>query len=204
MPPFSSRAARLAAGPSRRAGPARPASHLTRIALMTAVLVALSFVPLPLPLGPVPPTMQSLGVMMAGLLLPPGEAVAAVALQLALGLAGLPVLGGGMGGPTLLFSPAGAYLWGHLPGVAVAARLAGRGKPGAPVHPLRSAALALLAVAPGWLVEVAAVRAWLLPSWKEAVLFGLAGLLPLDVVKAALAVAPARALRKAMGVRRQA
>lgn len=180
--------------PPSRARSGRPALRLTRVALVTATMIALSFVPLPLPLGPTLPTLQNLGVMMAAVVLSPGEAVAALGIHLLLGLTGLPVLGGGAGGPTLLLSPAGAYLWGYLPGVALAARLAGRWRRAGRLTPVRLYATAVSALAPGYLVEVVVLRVWASASWRTALLMGVLGLLPLDLLKAGLLVAPAQAI----------
>lgn len=74
------------------------------------------------PAGPVPFTLQTLFVLLTGLLLTPGWAAAAVAAYLLMGAAGLPVFSAGSGGIGHLLGPTGGYLWGFLP-AAVAASL---------------------------------------------------------------------------------
>ena len=68
-------------------------------ALFAALIVALGLIPA-IPVGalPVPITPQSLGVMLAGLILGPVRGGLAVALVVLLVVLGLPVLSGGRGG----------------------------------------------------------------------------------------------------------
>ncbi len=65
-------------------------------------------------LGPVPYTMQNMGVVMASLLLPPYSALLAVGLYLFLIFIGFPLASGLMGGPLVLIGYTGGYLWGFL------------------------------------------------------------------------------------------
>lgn len=80
---------------------------------------------LPVPGTPVPITLQTLVVMLAGLTLTPRQAAASVILYLSAGAAGLPVFAGGMSSAALI-SPTGGFLLGFLPGVVVIALLKGR------------------------------------------------------------------------------
>jgi len=97
-----------------------------------------------LPPGPVPVTLQSLAVLLAGSFLGPRRGGLAVLLYLAAGAAGLPVFAGGQGGWQRFTGPTGGYLLGFLPaawltgwlalrasdrtyGAALAALLAGHG-----------------------------------------------------------------------------
>ena len=64
--------------------------ELTSIALMTAILAVLAQIAIPV--GPVPFTLQSIGVIAAALLLPRKNAVLAILVYIMLGLAGLPVI----------------------------------------------------------------------------------------------------------------
>src|SRR5213075_777514 len=68
-------------------------------------------VTLPLPFTPVPLTLQNFGVLMVALLLGPNRALAAMALYLAEGAAGLPVFNpAGPGGLSQLLGPTGGFL----------------------------------------------------------------------------------------------
>ena len=87
------------------------------IALFAAIIVVLGLLP-PITLGfiPVPITAQSLGVMLAGVILGAKRGAIAVLLVLLLVAIGLPVLSGGRGGLAVFAGPTVGYLIGWLPG----------------------------------------------------------------------------------------
>ncbi|PLS31952.1 biotin biosynthesis protein BioY [Bifidobacterium margollesii] len=91
---------------------------------------------IPIPGTPVPITLQTFVVMLAGLTLSWREAGSSVALYLAAGAAGLPVFAGGAS-TMALFGPSAGFLLGFLPGAIVIAALKGR-------TPLRSRTLTAL------------------------------------------------------------
>lgn len=63
-----------------------------------------------LPWTPVPVTMQTLFVVLAGIALGPRDGLAAMVSYLALGAAGVPLFAGFSFGPAVLFGPTGGYL----------------------------------------------------------------------------------------------
>lgn len=95
------------------------------IALFAALIVVLSLVP-PIPLGilPAPITMQTLGVMLAGVMLGPWRGLLACSLYMLLWMLGLPVLPGGRGGLGVLAGPTGGFLIGMVIGAFVTGWLA--------------------------------------------------------------------------------
>lgn len=85
--------------------------ELAQASLLAAVVVALGLVPpIRLPVSPVPITLQTLGVMLAGCLLPRRVALLSLLIFLLLLAAGFPVLAGGRGGPGYLLGPSGGYI----------------------------------------------------------------------------------------------
>lgn len=90
------------------------------VALFAALIAALGLVP-PITVGiiPVPLTLQTLGVMLAGALLGPVRGMLAVVVLEVLVLAGLPLLAGGRGGFGVLLGPTGGYLAGWIPAALV-------------------------------------------------------------------------------------
>ncbi len=94
-------------------------SGLTRASLMASIIAVLSFIAVPLPFSPVPITLQTLGVMLAGLVLGPQLGTIAVCLYLVAGTSGLPIFAGGAAGIGVLMGPSGGYLLGFLPGTWV-------------------------------------------------------------------------------------
>lgn len=90
------------------------------VAVFAAMIAAMGLVP-PITLGfiPVPITLQSLGVMLAGALLGPWRGALASLVIVVLSLAGLPLLSGGRGGLSVLLGPTGGYLIGWIFGSMV-------------------------------------------------------------------------------------
>ena len=95
------------------------------IALFTALIVAMGLVPpIPMPLVPVPLTLQTFGVMLAGLILGPVRAGLVLLLYVTIALLGLPVLPGGRSGLAVLAGPTAGFLLGMIPGAVVTGWLA--------------------------------------------------------------------------------
>lgn len=102
----------------------------TRELTLTAMFIALIAVGawISLPIGLVSVTMQTLVVMVAGLVLPRRAAIMAVSGYLLLGLLGLPVFAGGSGGIAILAKPSLGFLLGFIPLVFVSTVVAGQNK----------------------------------------------------------------------------
>lgn len=100
--------------------PATGFRDLTFTALGAGLVVALGATP-PIPIGilPVPITLQSFGVMLAGLILGPRRGAIAMLVIVALVAMGLPVLAGGRGGLAVLVGPTAGYLYGWVLGALV-------------------------------------------------------------------------------------
>lgn len=80
-------------------------------ALFAAIIAALGIVPpIPLPFSPVPITLQTLGVMLAGSLLGARYGGLSILLFVVLVMIGLPLLSGGRGGAGILFGAGGGYI----------------------------------------------------------------------------------------------
>lgn len=89
------------------------------IALMAALTAVGGMVAIPVgPLSPVPITLQTLFVLLAGLILGPRGGAAAMALYAAAGAMGLPVFAGGKAGLAVFLGPTGGFLLGFLPAAA--------------------------------------------------------------------------------------
>lgn len=90
------------------------------VSLFAALIVVFSLMP-PVPLAgiPVPITLQTLGVMLAGAMLGPWRGFLACALYMLLWMIGLPVLPGGRGGLGVLAGPTGGFLVGMVLGAVL-------------------------------------------------------------------------------------
>lgn len=94
---------------------------LARIALFAALIAVLGLIPkldIPIAAG-VPITAQTLGVMLAGLLLGPRHGLLAVLLFMFAVALGAPVLSGGRGGLGVFFGPTVGFLAGWVAGAWV-------------------------------------------------------------------------------------
>ena len=133
-------------------------------------------------IGPVPVSGQTLGVLLVGALLGTRKGVAAVALYIGEGLAGMPVFAGGRAGVVVLAGPTGGYLVGFLAAAAIAGYLAESGMDRRPSTAFLAMGLASLAIyIPGVL--------WLsrFTGWESVLAAGVYPFLAGDLVKTAIA-----------------
>ena len=136
-----------------------------------------------LPYTPVPVTMQTLFVVLAGIALGPRDGFYAMMTYLAAGAAGAPVFAGLTFGPAVLFGPTGGYLL-MFPVAAMLAGAASRsigGKPGAALASLSGSAAILLG---------GTLYLWLLSgqSLSGVLAIAVVPFIAADLVKVALAV----------------
>jgi biotin transport system substrate-specific component len=103
---------------------ARDLILVTAGSLLVALLAQVS---IPLPFTPIPLTGQTLGVLLVGALLGSKRGLAALALYITEGLAGLPFFSGGGSGWAHLFGPTGGYLLGFVAAAGIVGWLAERG-----------------------------------------------------------------------------
>lgn len=181
------------------AGGAGTGRDIALVSVFAALVVVLSLVP-GIPVGPagVPITLQTLGIMLAGLVLGPWRGVAAVAVFVAMGLAGLPVFSGGAGGLGVLGGPTAGYILGWLPGTVVTGVLAA-----VALRRARGRLPALILAAALGNMVVVYVGGWLglmllvgLEPWP-AVVAGVLPFLPLDGVKVLVAALVAASVHRA-------
>ena len=103
--------------------------EMCHIAVFTALIAALAQVCIPLP-GGVPVTMQTLGVLLAGIVLGARNGAAAALCYLLIGAMGAPVFAGFSGGLSRLAGPAGGFLLSYPLMAWICGRFAGHGSRG--------------------------------------------------------------------------
>lgn len=175
----------------------RPVTDIALIAVFAALIAACSLIAIPIGVVPVPITLQTFAVLLAGAVLGATRGFLAVLLYLAIGAIGLPVFAGGaaglapFAGPTVGFLvsfPFAAWLAGLL-----VSRLRTRSVGGRALLVflvlLPSTALIYALGIPGmtWLTSL---------TLGQAFVFNLA-FIPFDLVKAALAAVVATAVHRA-------
>jgi biotin transport system substrate-specific component len=86
--------------------------RLIKISLLTSLLSILSI--LTIPVGPVPITLQTLGVLLCGYILGPVDGAISIIVYILLGSAGVPVFSGGKSGFEVVLGPTGGYLFSFI------------------------------------------------------------------------------------------
>ena len=179
---------------------------ISLVALMAAVIVALGLVPaIPLAAG-VPITLQSMGVMLAGLLLGPKRGAAAVLVVVALVALGLPVLSGGRGGLGVFVGPTAGFLLGWILAAFVAGFLAMVLEAPEKSTLVRTLQLSLAAIAGGIVVLYLCGILWLAffvklglaKAFMVSIVF-----VPGDLLKAIVAALVTVKVRAAMAIERK-
>lgn len=173
-------------------------ADISQVAVFAALIAALSLAP-GFAIGPVPITLQTLGVALAGLCLGPWRGSLACLLYLVVGLAGLPVFAQGRAGLAVLAAPSAGYLI-AFPLAAIvtgliARRVVQRGlTPATPVLLFCAVVAARLLVI--WPVGAAGMARALGISYPQAIVADMAFWAG-DAIKAAIAAALALAVHKA-------
>lgn len=161
-----------------------PRTRALTILIAAGALALSAQFALPIPGTPVPLTLQPLLVVLAGLLLGPVDAAAAMVLYLVAGASGLPVFAP-MGAPGLarLLGPTGGYLLAYPVAAAVAGRY-GAGRD-AFVSRALAATAGILVIYLGGLTQLAVLSG----SLASAALMGVVPFVAADAVKALVAAA---------------
>lgn len=169
-------------------------TDLTSAALLTALIAAAAWITLPL--GAVPVTLQVFVVVLAALLLVPRWAAASMGLYVALGAIGLPIFSGAKGGVGVLVGPTGGYLVGFVAGALIGSlvRVALEKRAGQFIADIIAAAAVIGVIYAIGTLQLSIVTGMGIPA---AVVAGVVPFIGIDLVKAAVAIVTATAVRKA-------
>ncbi|MDD1718368.1 MAG: biotin transporter BioY [Methanoregulaceae archaeon] len=151
---------------------------ITETAAFAGLIAAGSWISIPF--FPVPFTLQTLFVLLAGAVMR-RFAVYPVALYLVAGSLGMPVFHGGTAGIGVLLGPTGGYLAGFLPAAAVAGLGYGGDSEIRRITALIGATAVIYSFGVAWLALSGPL------PWEEAILLGVLPFLPGDAVKLAAA-----------------
>lgn len=143
-----------------------------------ALIAAGSWISIPLP--PVPITLQTLFVLLAGIVMR-RYAVIPVSLYVLLGAAGLPVFHNGTAGLGVLLGPTGGFLLGFFPAALIAGFAYEQKSPKWHIGGLIAACAVYLSAGVVWLSYSASI------SLLQAILIGVAPFIIGDALKAAAA-----------------
>lgn len=143
------------------------------------------------PIGPVPVTGQTLGVLGIAVALGPRRGPLAMVAYLAQGVAGLPVFAGGTAGPAVLLGPTAGYLVGFAAAALVIGALLERTRP----HQLlRVAGALVLGTATIYLFGAAWLARFV--GWERVLAVGVVPFLFGDALKIGIVTLAARDLRR--------
>ena len=176
------------------------------VALFAALIVALGVVPAITLAAGVPITLQSLGVMLAGLVLGPKRGALAVVVVIALVGLGLPVLAGGRGGIGVWVGPTAGFLFGWIAAAWVTGALALRFDRASDPNLRRIAVLAGSAIVGGIVVLYLCGIAWLAFGIKLGLAKAFTVSLPFvpgDLAKAVVAALVTLKAREAVSIERK-
>jgi biotin transport system substrate-specific component len=163
-------------------------------ALFGALTAVGAYIMIPIP--PVPITLQTFFLCLAGTLLGARLGALSQVVYLFLGIIGLPVFAGGKAGIGVLFGPTGGYLIGFVAAAFVIGKLAAlKKRPGFAWLCLSLVAGAAVVYTLGVLQLVLVARLTLI----KALVVGVLPFLPGDIIKILLAAAVALKLRDRLG-----
>ena len=172
-------------------GTAIPLIRMTQISVMAALLCIAA--PWSIPAGPIPISLATLVVYLAGIVIGRIDGLIAVSVYLLLGAVGVPVFSGFEGGIQKLIGVTGGYLFGYLPCVYLTGLFADR---------FRKVWLTASGMILGTVLLYALGTGWFLLQTErtltEAMTLCVIPFLPGDAVKIIVAGACGIPLRKAM------
>ena len=135
--------------------------------------------------------LTNLFVLLAGLLLGSRWGLASTGLYLLVGAIGMPVFYGGRGGLAHIFGPTGGYLFGFVLSAWITGFIYERFRPIliSEVLAVLVGSLAIYSLGIPWLKMVTQM------SWPKTFMIGMIPFLPGDIIKAAMAIVLAHAIR---------
>ncbi|MFO7152442.1 MAG: biotin transporter BioY [Bacillota bacterium] len=168
-------------------------SDMVFCSIFAALAVVFSYIRIPLPFSPVPVTLQTLAVMLAGSLLPPDTAFLSMLVYVIMRLVGLPFSAPGPAGFGLLLGPTGGYIISWPLGAYTIASLLKSGDPSLSKLFLSNALGGILLVDTLGTLYLSFITGMKLPA---AVIAGMLPFIPGDILKAVFASVLAFSLRK--------
>jgi len=157
------------------------------VSLFAALIAAGAYIKIPIP--PVPITLQTLFVLICGLLFPLKISLSAMLVYIFLGMLGLPVFTAG-GGLAVFTGPTGGYTMGMIPAIVVLSFFRKSNRIWSYVAGCAIATVIIYIPGLLWLKHVLDL------SWLETILSGLVPFVIGDVIKIAVASGVAGALKE--------
>jgi biotin transport system substrate-specific component len=176
----------------------RPFSRTRGLALSAtfAALVSITGpISIPLPITPVPFTLQVFMVYLTSMVVGPFYGALSLTIYLLVGSLGLPVFAGASSGPLALVAPTGGYLLAFPLAALLGGLVASRRSSSRNRDVVRLAASALVTLAVIYTIGVIGLSLSLGVGLYSATIIGAVPFVPLDLAKAAVAVPMAAGIR---------
>lgn len=170
--------------------------NIALVAVFAALIAALALLPPIFSLAGVPFSVQFMAVLLAPLVLGPWQGLAAIALYVAAGAAGLPIFSGGRAGIGVLSGPTGGFLIGYVVAAIPIGYIGSLALKRRPIKAATGVGLALAAIVGIAVVYAFGIAGMVFRAHMELgdATLAMLGFIPLDLVKAAVAAALAMVL----------
>jgi len=97
--------------------------RITAVAMMVAIMAIFAQIAIPIPISPVPLTLQTAGLIIAMVIFNWRESSLAMLVYILLGSVGVPVFSAGKAGLAVLAGPTGGYLYGFIAAALIGSSL---------------------------------------------------------------------------------
>ncbi|MGI6678196.1 MAG: biotin transporter BioY [Dehalobacterium sp.] len=170
-------------------------NEMSQIAMFAALIAVLSQISFPLPISPVPMTLQTFGVFFTALVLGSRKGALALILYTFIGGAGLPVFSQGKAGLPVLMGPTGGYILGFIVAAWIIGKIIERTDR---LSFMRSFLALFCGVTVIYFLGTIQLKVLLNLSITEAFVLGVLPYLVLEFIKVIMAVYLGCAVRKAL------
>lgn len=165
-------------------------NDIIKISMFAAITAILAWIPpIPLPFSPVPITLQVFGVLLSGAILGKINGAFAMIVYTLLGALGVPVFAGGNAGLSILVGPTGGYIIGFTIAAFLIGWILERFPQKSNKHYALAMTIAIVAIYLPGTIQLSLVTGM---SFTKAFAVGSLPYIPLDIIKAIVAIAVAR------------
>lgn len=168
---------------------------MTLVAMFTALIAVLSQFSFPIPVSPVPVTLQTFAVFFTGTVLGSRKGTLAILVYIFIGLLGVPVFSQGKSGLPALAGPTGGYILGFVLAAYIIGKIVERGEQ---VTYLRVFGAMMAGLAVVYTVGTIQLKFVLGVTYKEAFIMGTLFYLLLDLIKMLIGAYLGCAVRNAL------
>ncbi len=165
------------------------------VSLFSALTAVGSFIRVPLPISPVPITLQTLFTYMAGVLLGGYLGALSQLIYVLIGICGMPIFAGGNTGPSVLIGPTGGYLVGFITGAFVIGKMAEAKKNRGLLWLLTCMMIGTTIIYASGIIQL---MNWMSIDFEKAIMIGVAPFIAGDLLKMLMAAYATDRIRRTL------